>query len=168
MCPLELGGPLVFKLMTDIVLDVEDSALRSMTQSPQTMRLKDIPGDNVATAVSYLKGALMEYTKSIYFASKRNWSVLASSFTDYLNTAESEYRTLYRAGKWTKSKADPDSGFYAGNSTNDTPRPDGDVNERNMSMVGAGEERGLGLGRGRGHRGSRGGRGRGRSFQRKR
>ena len=31
VCPLELGGPLVFKLMIDIVLDVEDSALRSMT-----------------------------------------------------------------------------------------------------------------------------------------
>ena len=55
VCPLELGGPLVFKLMIDIVLHVEDSALRSMTQSLQTMRLKDIPGENVATAFSYLK-----------------------------------------------------------------------------------------------------------------
>ena len=74
----------------------------------------------MATAISYLKGALMilqnceavptdtlgllnkimisadcdeftEYMKSIYFASKRNQSAPASSFTDYLNTAESEY-----------------------------------------------------------------------------
>ena len=52
VCLLELGGPLDFKLMIDIVLDVEDSALRSMTQSLQTMRLKDVPGENVATAVS--------------------------------------------------------------------------------------------------------------------
>ena len=102
VCLVELGGPLVFKLMINIVLDIEDSALRSMTQSLQTMRLKNIPGENVATAANYLKGALMllqncdavptdtlgllndimtsadcneftEYMKSIYFTSKRNW-----------------------------------------------------------------------------------------------
>ena len=47
VCLLELGGLLVFKLMIDIVLDVEDSALNSMAQSLQTMRLKYIPGENV-------------------------------------------------------------------------------------------------------------------------
>ena len=31
VCLLELGGPLVFNLMIDIFLDVEDNALRSMT-----------------------------------------------------------------------------------------------------------------------------------------
>ena len=41
---LELGGPLVFKLMMNIVLDVEDSALRSMMQNLQTLRLKDGTG----------------------------------------------------------------------------------------------------------------------------
>ena len=55
---LELGGPLVFKLIINIVLDVEDSALRSMTQSLQTFHLKDVRGENVATVVSYLKGVL--------------------------------------------------------------------------------------------------------------
>ena len=103
------------------------------------MCLKDISGDNVTTAVSYLKGALMllqncdaiptnmtgllndimmladcdeftEYMKSIYFASKRKKTSLAS-FTSYLNTARSKYRTLYRTGKWKKSEADPDFGF---------------------------------------------------------
>ena len=29
--PLEVGGPLVLKLMLDIVLDVDDSDLRSLT-----------------------------------------------------------------------------------------------------------------------------------------
>ena len=128
VCPLELGGPLVFKLMIDIILDVEDSDLRSTMQSLQTMHLKDIPRENVLTAVSYLKGAIMllqncdtvltdtlgilhdimtstdcdkftEYMKSIYFASKRNNSASVSSFTSYLNTADFEYITLYRAGK---------------------------------------------------------------------
>ena len=187
----------MLKLMIDIILDVEYSALRSMIQILQTMRLKYIPGENVATGDSYLKGALMllqsceafltgalgllndimtsadcddltEYMKNIYFASKHNRSAPASSFTDYLNTVESEYRTLYRAGKRTKSKADPDSGFYAGNPRNATPNPDKDANEGDTSMVGADEGRGLGSRRGRGRRGDRGGRGRGRGFQRKR
>ena len=187
----------MFKLMIDILLDVEDSALHSVTQSLQTMHLKDIPGENAATAVSYLKGALMllqnceavptdtlglldqiitsadydeftKYIKRIYFTSKRNRSVPASSFTSYLNMAESEYRTLYCAEKWTKSKADPDSGFYAGNSINAHPNLDEDTNERNTSGVGAGEGRGLGSRHGHRRRGARGGRGRGQGFQRKR
>ena len=49
---LELCGTLVFKLMINIVLDIEDIALRSMSQSFQTLRIKDVPGGNVATSVS--------------------------------------------------------------------------------------------------------------------
>ena len=48
-----------FKLMLDIVMEVEDSALCSLVQSLQTLRMKDIEGENVRTAVSYLKGALL-------------------------------------------------------------------------------------------------------------
>ena len=128
---LELGGLFVFKLMIGIVLDVKARALRSMTQSLEILRLKDAPKKKGLTAVSYLKEALVllqncdaiptntmelindimtsadcdeftEYMKSIYFASKRK-KILLASFTCYLNTAESEYRTLYRARKWTKS-----------------------------------------------------------------
>jgi len=98
-----------------------------MTQSLQILCLKDMPGGNVATVVSYLKGALVllqncgaiptdtmgllndimtladcdnftEYMKHIYFASKHNKTSL-TSFTSYLNTVESEYRTLYCAVK---------------------------------------------------------------------
>ena len=78
---------------------------------------------------------------------------------------------MYRAGKWTKSKIDPDSRFYADNPINENQgNLDKDTNERNTSGVGAEEGRGLGSGHrcGRGHRGARGGRGRGRGFQRKR
>ena len=33
-------------------------------------------------------------------------------FTEYLNLAEVEYMTLYRAGKWSASKNDLASGFF--------------------------------------------------------
>ena len=56
---MEMGGPLVLKMMLDIIMDVDDSALRALTQSLQTLHLKDVPGENVFTAVSYLKGALL-------------------------------------------------------------------------------------------------------------
>ena len=56
---MEMGGPLVLKLMLDIIMDVDDSALRALTQSLQTLGLKDVPGENVCTSVRYLKGALL-------------------------------------------------------------------------------------------------------------
>ena len=50
---MEIDGLLVLKLMFDIIMYVNDSALRALTQSLQTLRLKDVPGENVCTAVSY-------------------------------------------------------------------------------------------------------------------
>ena len=55
--PLEAGIPLVLKLMLDIVMNVDNSALRSLTQHLQTLCLKDTPGENVSIITSYLKGA---------------------------------------------------------------------------------------------------------------
>ena len=55
--PMDMGVPLVLKLVIDIIMDVDDSALREITQSFQTLCLKDVPGENICTAVSYLKGA---------------------------------------------------------------------------------------------------------------
>ena len=57
--PMESGGPLILKLVLDIIMDVDDSTLRAITTLFQTLQLKDGPGKNVCTAVSYLKGALM-------------------------------------------------------------------------------------------------------------
>jgi len=97
----EAGGPLVFNMILDIVTDFEDSALRSLMQSLQHLRLVDVPGKHVGTVVSYLKGSLMmlqncdevptdtlgllnkvvcsadcgefsEYMKSMYYVSRQN------------------------------------------------------------------------------------------------
>jgi hypothetical protein len=57
--PMESGGPLVLYNMMNIIMDIDDSALRSLTENLQVLRLKDFPGENVETTVSYLKGALM-------------------------------------------------------------------------------------------------------------
>ena len=73
-------------------MDVDNLALCSLTEAFQTLRMKDVPGGNVGTVVSYLKGSLlllrnclaiptdvmmtadcdkfMSYMRSIYFASK--------------------------------------------------------------------------------------------------
>jgi len=47
--------------MLEFVMDVEDSALSSLVQSVQVLRMKDVPGENVSTVVSYLKGAVLLY-----------------------------------------------------------------------------------------------------------
>jgi len=41
---LESGKPLVLKIMLGIVMDVDDSALRSLTQNLQTSRMKNVLG----------------------------------------------------------------------------------------------------------------------------
>ena len=56
---LESGGPLVLKKTLDIVMDVDDTALRLLTESLQHLRMKDVPGKKVGTVVSYLKGDLL-------------------------------------------------------------------------------------------------------------
>ena len=56
---LESGGTLVLKKKLDIMMDVDDAALRLLTESLQNLRIKDVPGENVGTVVSYLKGALV-------------------------------------------------------------------------------------------------------------
>ena len=56
---MESGGPLVLKLMLDTIMDVDDIDLRALTQILQILRLKDVPGENVRTTVSYLKGVLL-------------------------------------------------------------------------------------------------------------
>jgi len=57
--PLDTSGPLVLRMMLEIIMDVDDSALRSLTQFLQTLRMKDVAGENVRTVVSYLKRSLM-------------------------------------------------------------------------------------------------------------
>jgi len=136
---MEMGGPLLLRRMLDIIIGVNNSALRALTQSLKTLRLKDVPGENVCTVVIYLKGALLilqncsglltdtigllnntmgskdcdEFSvlmNSVYFDHKRKTRVI--SHQEYLRLAEAEYRTLYRVGKWTSSRNDPTSGFF--------------------------------------------------------
>ena len=119
--------------------------------------------DQIITSADY--DEFTKYIKRIYFTSKRNRSVPASSFTGYLNTAEPEHRTLYRA---RKSKADTDSGFYAGDPRDrngDQGNQGEDGNDHDNSGVGDGEGRSLGSGRGNERRGSRGGLDRRRGLQ---
>ena len=114
------------KKMLDIVMSVDDSALRSLTEALQHLWMKDVAGENVETLVSYLKGALLllqncsalptdtmgllndvmvsadcrefvEYMQSIYFASKRNNT--EQGHMEYLDSTEGEYRTLYHKGR---------------------------------------------------------------------
>ena len=121
--PMESGGPLILKLMLDIIMDVDNSVLRVLTTSLQTLWLKNVPGENIYTAVGYLKGALMllhnrselptdtmgllnnimissdcdefsGFMNSVYYDHKRKTRLINHS--EYLRLAEAEYRTLYR------------------------------------------------------------------------
>ena len=112
--PLENGGLLVLKIMLDIVTKNDDAALQSLVQSIQSLRMKDIAGENIGTVVSYLKGVVMllqnctvlptdlagllnnimlssentdftSFMKLVYFDHKRKTRVIG--FTKYLNLA---------------------------------------------------------------------------------
>ena len=101
--------------------------------------MKDLPGENVGIIDSYMKVALLllgtygkmptdvmdllndtfcsaqckqftQYMKAINFAHKRKLEVRAPIKS--LETAEMEYRTLYRNGEWDASKSDPGSAFF--------------------------------------------------------
>jgi len=120
--PLESGGPLVLKLMFDVNINVDDLALRTLTKGIQRVRMNYIPGENVDTLVSYLKGSLLllkncsklptdivgmlndimvsadcvdfvKYTKSIYFNHKRKIKEVGA--LEYLWLLELEYHSLY-------------------------------------------------------------------------
>ena len=52
----ESGGPLLFRRALDLIMDVDESALRSLDQSLQSLRMKEVPGGKFGTIVSYLKG----------------------------------------------------------------------------------------------------------------
>lgn len=183
----EKGGPLIFKHMLDLMMDLDTAALMSLTQSLQTLRMKDIPGEDVSTAARYLKGALLllqncctvlptdtlgllndimcseendEFTgcmKLIYYNHKRK-PAKNVNFMKYLRAAESEseYRTLYRCGKWDKAgngkTKESESGFYF--------LPQEDLKNANNNNAGERDGRYTGGGRGRGHGQGRG-RGRG-------
>ena len=124
--PMENGGPLMLKPILDIVTNADDAALRSLVQSIQTIRMKDIVGEHVGTVVSYLKGVVMllqnctmllmdlinllndlmisaentdftSFMKSVYFDHKRKMKVIDS--IEYLNLDEVEYHTLYCRNK---------------------------------------------------------------------
>ena len=40
-------------------MNVDDAALRSLTENLQNLRMKDMPGENVETVISYLKCDLL-------------------------------------------------------------------------------------------------------------
>ena len=135
---IESGGPLALKWVLELVMDVDDTALSYLTQNLQSLRISGVPGENVGTIVSYLKGTLLllsncnsmptdimgllndtfclaacdeftDYMKAIYFSHCcRTQSITPM---ELLTLAECKYCTLYCGGKWEKLKEDPDSAF---------------------------------------------------------
>ena len=174
-------GLLTFMVMLGLIMDVDAAVLRSLTQSVQNFRLQNILVKDVSTDASYLKGALLliqnccealpidtlgllndimcsasninfnRYMKSMYYKHKRQ-PHKDVDYMEYLRIAESEYKTLYRRGRWEKvtepNKTETrtetsNAGFYSnvlGASATD----------------GEGDDRGNDGGRGRGHKRDRG------------
>ena len=111
------------------------------------LRIKDVPGENVRTMVSFLKGAMMlvqncatlltdkislmsntmcsadcdefrVFMQLVYFNHKRGSCPIAPA--EYLELAEREYCTMYWQGKWTALNLDVSSGFYVGRGAAET------------------------------------------------
>ena len=55
MSLLDAGGPLVLKLILEIVMGVDNITLRLLTHSLQMLQMKDALGENVDMVVSYLR-----------------------------------------------------------------------------------------------------------------
>ena len=90
---LESGDPLVLKKMLDIVMDVDDSALCSLTEALQNIRITEVPGENVRTVVSYVKGALLLLqncvavpTETMGIINNVMISAKYDEFTDYMTS----------------------------------------------------------------------------------
>ena len=49
---MENGGLLVLKNLLDIFMNVNDTALRSLAEGLQSLRIRDVPDENVGTVVS--------------------------------------------------------------------------------------------------------------------
>jgi len=110
-----------------------------LTQSLQILCLKDVPGKNVCTAVSYLEGTVLlsqnclgpptdtmgflddtmgsddcdefsGFMNNVYFNHKRKLRII--SHQEYFCLDKAEYRTLYQGRKWTASNSDPTSSFF--------------------------------------------------------
>lgn len=140
--PLESGGPLILKLMFDVVMDVDDAALRVVTEGIQKIRTKDLPGENVDTLVSYLKGSLLvlkncaelptdiigllndimcsaefndfkEYMKSIYFDHTRRMKVVDPQSISNLQNLNIKHCTENLNGPL--SNIPPTTGFFGNN-----------------------------------------------------
>ena len=47
------------KKTLELIMDVDDAALRSLTEALQMLQMKDVAGENMGTVVSYLKGSLL-------------------------------------------------------------------------------------------------------------
>ena len=154
---LESGGPLVLKLMSYIVMDLDNSGIRALAENLQILQMKDIPGKNFGTVVSYLKGVLFllancgklptdsmgilrdtfclsecdEFTgfmTDMYFEHKRKTNVF--DYMEYLTLAKAKYRTLYRKQEWTVAKSDPSFEFYVGKpETEEDDAPDSEKKE---------------------------------------
>ena len=56
---MESDDPLVLKKILKLIMDVDDPALRWLTEALQSLRVKNIIDENVGTVVSYLKGTLL-------------------------------------------------------------------------------------------------------------
>ena len=104
--------------MLDIVMNLDDAALCSLTEGLQNLRMKAVSGENIGTVFSYSTGALLllqhcaaiptdamdllddvmssadcseftDYMKRIYFTSKCTSTV--GDYMEYLDAAEAEY-----------------------------------------------------------------------------
>ena len=126
----EKGGPVYFKVMMDLVIATSDTAMRSVVNRVNDLKLSDFDGENVLLFGSYIRGAILllknhkavphDMTQLIYKGLKasscneftefitamHNADKLGSrknqlSPDDILKKAEKEYTDLVGRNEWT-------------------------------------------------------------------
>ena len=106
---MECGGPLVLKKMLDIVMNDNDAALPSLMEGLQNLRMKDVPGENIGTVVSYLKGTLLLLqncaailTDVMGILNNMMSSADCKYFTDYMKLIYFALKRTNTVGDYTK------------------------------------------------------------------
>ena len=85
--------------MLYIMMNVNDSAIRLLTQNLQTFCMKDIPGENVGVIVSYLKEVLLLLqnvnkipTDVMRLLNNTFCSTACENFTDFMKNVYFSYK----------------------------------------------------------------------------
>ena len=91
--PLEMGGPTYFAIMMKVITTMSEEGVRAMIDKIRLMKISDIQGENVAQAVSLLRGAIARLKN----LNKLPQDILKQLITIFQTTSVEKFNRLFEA-----------------------------------------------------------------------